>query len=110
MQHSLYTWHFTPTGFPELETVTPGSRVLDKTLKNWLASLTMEQRAVFVDAMFGLLETGGVQDLREIGDNLTASAKALPGVIRDMDPQTRKVLLDCLAALAKAAKDAVLQG
>ena len=110
LQHNLYTWHFAREGFVELETVTRGSQVLDRTLKNWLRSLTLEQREIFVDAFFSLLETGGVQDLREIPENLSASAKALPGVIRDMDPQTRKVLLDCLAALAKAAKDAVLQG
>ena len=107
LQHSLYTWHFAPRGFVELETVTPGSRVLDKTLKNWLQNLTLEQREVFVETMFDVLEQGGVQDLRDVAENLPASAKALSVLVRDMDPQTRKVLLECLKALGKAARDGI---
>ena len=54
-----------------------------------------------------VLETGGVQDLRDVAENLPASAKALSVLVRDMDPQTRKVMLDCLKALGKAARDGI---
>jgi len=105
LQHSLYTWHFAPRGFVELETVTYGSKALDKTLKHWLKSLSMEQREVFVETMFSVLETGGVQDLRDFAENIPASAKALSTLVRDMDPQTRQIMLDCLKALGKAARN-----
>lgn len=38
-QHNLYTWEVLRDRFVTLETVTNGSRFLDRTLKQWLAGL-----------------------------------------------------------------------
>lgn len=43
-QHNLYTWEVLRDRFVTLETVTNGSRFLDRTLKQWLAGLEPEQR------------------------------------------------------------------
>ena len=104
LQHILYSWHFTPTGFEELETVSRGSKALDKTLKNWLAALTLEQREILVETLFGVLESPKLDDLRELGSSLPSAAKTMMESARSMDPDTKKALQQCLTALGKAAR------
>ena len=65
MQHDIYSWQVTRDDFEIMEGVTKNSEYINKTINNWLESTTSEQREVFIDIVFELLNgvlTGRVED------------------------------------------------
>ena len=66
LQHEPYSWEVLGGGFITMEEVDGNSRFLDRTIKQWLADTTMDERNAFVDAVYELLTLGEINDLREI--------------------------------------------
>ena len=66
LQHEPYSWEVLGGGFITMEEVYGNSRFLDKTIKQWLADTTMDERNAFVDAVYELRTLGEINDLREI--------------------------------------------
>ena len=68
-QHNLYTWEVLRDRFVTLETVTNGSRFLDRTLKQWLAGLEPEQRERTIDTVYHMLCETNAETLHELKEN-----------------------------------------
>lgn len=66
LQHDLYSWEVMGGGFVRKEQVSVDSRLVNRTVKQWLAGKTLAERNAFVDAVFELLGTGDVDSAREI--------------------------------------------
>lgn len=66
LQHDLYSWEVMGGGFVPVPGVSADSRLVNQTVKTWLASRTPEERNAFVDAVFELLGTGEVDSAWEI--------------------------------------------
>ena len=66
LQHEPYSWSVLGGGFVTVEELDENSRLLDQTLKTWLATRTMAERNEFVDAVYELLTAGQVADLRQV--------------------------------------------
>ena len=77
-----------------------GSRLIDRTLKNWLAGLSRSQRETVADTLYDLLSSGDAKMVRE-----ALQPKNLAGALRsalDADPKDLLVLASSLARLAGA--------
>ena len=100
-QHDLYSWQVLGGDFVRLEEVDPGSRLLDRTLKNWLAGLTNAQRETVVDTLYELLSSGDARTVKEALEpaNLSAALRAS----LDADPRDLFTVAGSLARLAGAA-------
>lgn len=66
LQHESYSWDIMGKDFISMEKISSDSRFLDKTIKTWLADISLEERNEIVDAIFDLLGTGNVESAREI--------------------------------------------
>ena len=100
-QHDLYSWQILGPGFIHLEKVDAGSRMIDRTLKNWLAGLTNEERETVVDTLYELLSSGDAKMVQEALEpkNLANALRA----VKDADPKDLLTLASSLARLAGAA-------
>lgn len=97
-QHDPYSWQVLGPGFVQLEEVDAGSRLIDRTLKSWLAGLTLEQRETVVDTLYELLSSGDAKTVKQ-----AMEPKNLVNALRsslDADP---KDLLTVTASLARLA-------
>ena len=105
LQHDPYSWQVKGDGFLCLEEVTLGSRLVDRTLKDWLAGLTPEQREETVDALFSLLTSGGADRLDQAlrPQHLAAALPALP-------PEVQATLARSLGGLLRSGLRAVRGG
>ena len=56
LQHDPFNWLLIGRHFLEKESVTGTSRVMDRTIHEWLKSCTSEQRETFVTAIFSMLD------------------------------------------------------
>ena len=80
MQHEGLSWIVNRTSFETVENVDEFSNNVSVTLKGWLEKTDYEERKVLVNALFDILEIGGIYsilDFKEIGvHNTTAMVKA----------------------------------
>ena len=66
LQHDLYSWEIQGGNLVPVERISENSRLVNRTVKQWLAGKTMTERNEFVDAVFSLLGTGEVDSAKEI--------------------------------------------
>ena len=66
LQHDPYSWEVLGGDFVRMEEISENSRLMDRTIKTWLAGRTMAERNEFVDAVYELLSLGQEEDLRRV--------------------------------------------
>ena len=80
MQHEGLSWSVAGTGFETVESVDEFSNSISVTLKSWLEKADYEDRKIMVNALFDILEIGGIQSVLDYKDisvhNTTAMIKA----------------------------------
>ena len=65
LQHELYTWEVTHNDLVYVEDITPGSRFVDKTVKEWISGLNKEQREQFLNALYSIIDNSEVRSLQD---------------------------------------------
>lgn len=107
LQHDLYSWAVMAGGFITVQSLTADSRFIDRTLKNWLAGMTIAERNEFVDTVFDLLMVGDTRSPRDLirPQNLRAYLKTL-----QTDEDTRRIIAEELVNLAESARKAFEDG
>lgn len=105
LQHEPYSWQVREGRFVRLDEVTAGSRMVDRTLKNWLAGMTPQEREHFIDTVYEMLSAGDAHKTAELmlPRNVLASLRAFGAAA----PADRRMLRDRLRLLLHAAMDAL---
>ena len=103
MQHDPYSWQVMGPNFLPVEELTADSRFLDRTFKNWLAGMTLEERSEFFDTVFDLLGSTGAEHTHELirPQNVRTYLKTLHS-----NESMRTILASELASLALSARQA----
>ena len=102
-QHNPYTWQVNRDGFEIIGAIRPGSRYMDATLKNWLSSVSMDERMIFVDTLFTVLSSTNATTLQGLTAGWWKNAYVMLMKVKDIDSQTRKIIIGVLVELVKAA-------
>lgn len=100
LQHDQYTWEIEDNDFIFIEKLTKDAKFADKTLTDWLNSISEDDRERFVDALYGILTTN---DLATIDDFRADWQTALPATfhaLSQLDGDTKKFILHTLKQLA----------
>lgn len=100
-QHDPYSWQVLGPDFVRLEEVDAGSRLIDRTLKSWLAGLTNGQRETVVDTLYELLSSGDAKTVKEALEPSNLAHALLSAL--DADPKDLLTVASSLARLAGAA-------
>ncbi|MPN30189.1 hypothetical protein SDC9_177647 [bioreactor metagenome] len=83
-----------------MDSVSPGSQLVDRTLNAWLEQLSDARRGLFVDALFTILESGGAERLAQPRFEPVRMIEAYRG----LDAETKAALLQILRTLAGIAR------
>ncbi len=100
MQHDPYSWTILGGDFVREQEVTAESKFIDQAMKNWLADMTIEERNTFVDTVFEVIATSGVESTKNLFRlrNIAALLKTLKA-----DEGAKKVITGELSNLFQAA-------
>jgi hypothetical protein len=96
-QHDPMTWKIYGPQFETLSSVDQTAIVVRDTLHEWLQNSTPEQRADFVDALFGMVETTKVTRMNELTGEKLRSMMTMVGNRKEVDPETRRVFTRLMA-------------
>lgn len=102
LQHDPYSWQVLGADFVRLDTVTDGSRFLNLTLRDWLASMDAQRRQLFVDALFDILGETDATTTAELGADWLKSAGAALQAYNDLDEESRDAVGEVLHLLLDA--------
>ena len=96
LQHDGFSWNIMGGSFVHLQNVTDECKRFDKSLNEWVRSMTPEQREEFVESIYQMLSAGDAATLTD----LVASAKAnLLKKKNASDPKVQKSVQKTIAAL-----------
>ena len=106
LQHEPYSWEVSGSGFAELSQVTEGSRMVDETIKNWLAGLSVKEREHFIDTLYEILSSSDAEHIGDLAEprNILAVLQKLGGE----DAKTKRMLADTLIRLLQAAAQTLI--
>ena len=101
-QHDTFTWQITDQTFVLLNNLNPDSLQVDKTLKNWVDSVSDEELKDFFDLFFGLILDAGISSINDLTklENFNKilavfeNANALTDEEREMLTRLAKLLVD----------------
>ncbi len=100
MQHDPFSWVVSEGEFQNAGHLSGGARYRSRALNDWLAALDRSQRERFVDTLFAVLEAGGVESFAEPGSSWQKRMPAMLAAARQIDPETRRYVLQTVRALA----------
>ena len=98
-QHNGFSWEVLGGEFVDAEELTQESRLIEQSVKSWIADMSEEERENFVDALYRVLTATNATTLTE----LTADRGWLWKLLRDGDPEARKTVFEGLAQLTGEA-------
>jgi hypothetical protein len=109
MQHDLYTWQLQGKKFVYLDEVDNGSQFIDKTIKDWLSRVSNEQRAEFINSVFEILQATDADTLAQIKEKWVKNAKILISTYKNMDEDSKKMMVKTIEELFVIIKDNVVK-
>ncbi|MDR2953232.1 MAG: DUF2974 domain-containing protein [Treponema sp.] len=103
LQHDLYTWEVTHDNLVNVDQVTPGSRFVDKTVRDWINSLDKEHREKFFDSLFDILNSSQAKSIPELERSWFTAASRMIYTLGNIDSSTRSLLRKTIRALIRSA-------
>ena len=109
MQHDVYTWQLLGKRFVRLKEVSNGSKFIDKSIKDWLKKIDVEQREKIIDIVFEILNSTQAETMSEIRSNLISNATTILKSYKQVNVKDRKMIMETVKALLIIAKDNFMQ-
>lgn len=69
LQHDAFSWELIGTQFLAAEERTQYSEISDAALKTWLSQMDTEERTLFVDTLFDILQSTDAKTLMDLNAN-----------------------------------------
>jgi hypothetical protein len=108
MQHDPFTWQTARNDFVKEGGLRAGSLYVDKTIKQWVASVSQEDRKAFIDAVYRILSATGAKSFNDLFGGWRKNLAAILTETAGFEPETRRLLRRVVGLLfASGAKNLV---
>lgn len=102
LQHDPFSWQLDGPHFRELEQVSGGSMVLDRSVKSWLRDLSSEERERVVDGLFEILSSSQASTISELVDTWKKNPAKAVNAFLQVDSETRRLVWRAFQQLFRA--------
>lgn len=99
LQHDPLSWLVEGDDFVLLDSISTGALLMDDSLNKWINSMSDSQRGAFTDALFRILKSTQIKDFTEENGGWRATATAILGAVKGIDPEVRRVLTRTIGSL-----------
>ena len=100
-QHDIYSWQVKRNNIIKLEKTTYESDRVNKTIKDWLKSTTLEQRKIFFDGVFEILFSTNATTIDEFLGSWIKNTPKLIETYRNLSEEDRKTITSMLKLFGK---------
>lgn len=109
-QHDPFMWKIENNDFINADGVVTKARIIDGTFNEWVFGFSPEQREMFIEGLFNVIEATNAQNaatFAQWSENLKGNTTLILDAVKDLNPETRSLMLKVLGNLFVSAKDTV---
>ena len=99
-QHDPFSWEVDGDHFICIDELTPDARYLDHTLSSFVRALSPEDRERFIDTLYSVVDCNNIDTFAQLWADRKTSLPSIAHEASQLDPDTRKFLLDTIRELA----------
>ena len=92
-QHDSFTWQVLGTDFIAVTELDVGSQLVDHTVHAWLSKVSPEQRKVFINTIFDILEATGANTVKELLRDAPGRVPEILRALQKVDFETAKMII-----------------
>ena len=92
LQHDSFTWQVLGTHFITVAEVDVSSQLVDQTVHAWLSQVSKEQRRVFVNTIFDILEATGASTVKELFRDIPLHLPAIVKALLQVDFEITRMI------------------
>lgn len=101
LQHDGFSWEVLGTQFIVTEERTQYSEISDLALKTWINDMDTDERILFVDTLFDILQSTDAKTLLDLNTNKLETAMSLLKTIKNLDDDKKEGMNKIIGALFK---------
>lgn len=98
-QHDGFSWEVLGGHFIELRARSTDSIIIDKTLSQWIALMSENERKTFVSTLYDVITSSGAQTISELSAEAFKTVKSL----KTIDPKTKEIISLAIKELKEQA-------
>ncbi len=106
-QHDAMSWEVLGAKFVTVDSVSDTSRVVNDILKNWLRETSKEEREVFVDTLYKVLEASQARSIDDLNAEKGRVANVVLKEIGGLSKETKQMLGKTISALFKEGNQVI---
>ncbi|MCR5762092.1 MAG: DUF2974 domain-containing protein [Treponema sp.] len=106
MQHDPFSWHVLGTAFVTCNQTGRESRLVDKAVNEWVSELSQEEREMFVETIFTVLNDSKARTNSELSSNLFESVGRMLMSASRLSPKTKNAVSKTVHLLVKSLIEA----
>ena len=99
-QHNPFSWEIMNSDFIYLKKISHSSQYTNETLHNWLSNLSNEERKLFIETLFNILESTNIKNFIEIFQNWKKSIPIILDSIKNMDDEVKSTIIELIKELS----------
>ena len=103
-QHDPFSWQVLGPSFIHLDGVTDGSRFADRTLREWIGAMDVNERKRFVDGLFEIIDAAECTKLTELSEDRLGKAIKIAKSWKNFDEDTKKTIQRTVQLLFQMAR------
>ena len=103
MQHDVYSWQVLGTDLIILGEITHGSKIINKTIKDWLKGLDLQTRRQVIDIVFEIVSSTNAKKVTDLKVSIIKNAKTILSSYNHIDSQNKKMIIATILELIKIA-------
>ena len=107
LQHDAMSWEVLGPNFVTVDSVSDTSRMVNDILKNWLRETSNEERAVFVDTLYKILDASQAKNLDDLNAEKGRIANVVLKEIGGLSKETKNMLGKTISALFKEGNQVI---
>ena len=108
-QHDIFSWQVVGTSIVTIENVTHNSEFFNKTISTWLQETTPEQRKIFVDTIFELLDSTNMLSFKEFSNARVKNINSILKSYNSISEQDKKLLSKMIFEFLSASKKSAVE-
>lgn len=90
LQHDAFTWQIEDGKFVKAVDIEAKQKRMNEALNQWIFTLPEEERQLFVETLFQVIDQTGVTTLTEFSEHWKENLKSCLKSLKSLDPETRK--------------------
>ncbi len=104
-QHDPFSWEVIGKNLVYINEVDKYSKFVDKTLKDWISSMDEQQKELFIDTLYELLEATQSKTLTDLSNNTLHKMGIIFKNFKHIDEQNKKAMFKTFQLLLKSIKE-----